>query len=121
MLPAHLDLLRAAAIVVVVLGFDVHRSLFSDPPVDELETIDYEGMLPEEAGNRSGEPDDNIFRESVLSKVDKTIVEAPGVTPYLALPEVGRNPPRTAPAAPSAGTARTGSGSSTTSSTGAGR
>jgi membrane protease subunit HflK len=26
--------------------------------------------------------------EQVLSKVDKTIVEAPGVTPYLALPEV---------------------------------
>jgi membrane protease subunit HflK len=24
----------------------------------------------------------------VLSKLDKTIVEAPGVTPYLALPEV---------------------------------
>ncbi|MFW2830079.1 FtsH protease activity modulator HflK [Sphingomonas sp. ID0503] len=28
--------------------------------------------------------------EKVLSKVDKTIVEAPGVTPYLALPEVKR-------------------------------
>jgi membrane protease subunit HflK len=28
--------------------------------------------------------------ERVLSKVDKTIVEAPGVTPYLALPEVSR-------------------------------
>jgi ABC-type branched-subunit amino acid transport system substrate-binding protein len=40
--------------------------------VQSLETIDYEGMLPEEAGNRSGEPDDNIFRESVLSKVDKS-------------------------------------------------
>ena len=26
--------------------------------------------------------------EQVLSKVDKTIVEAPGVTPYLPLPEV---------------------------------
>ena len=30
--------------------------------VQSLETIDYEGMLPEEAGNRSGEPNDNIFR-----------------------------------------------------------
>ena len=40
--------------------------------VQSLETIDYEGMLPQEAGNRSGEPDENIFRESVLSKVDKT-------------------------------------------------
>jgi membrane protease subunit HflK len=28
--------------------------------------------------------------EQVLSKVDKTIVEAPGVTPYLPLPEVKR-------------------------------
>ena len=28
--------------------------------------------------------------EEILSKVDKTIVEAPGVTPYLALPEVNR-------------------------------
>jgi membrane protease subunit HflK len=26
--------------------------------------------------------------EKVLSKVDKTIVEAPGVTPYLPLPEI---------------------------------
>jgi len=26
--------------------------------------------------------------EDVLSKIDKTIVEAPGVTPYLPLPEV---------------------------------
>ena len=28
--------------------------------------------------------------ESVLGKTDKTIVEAPGVTPYLPLPEVRR-------------------------------
>ena len=38
--------------------------------VQSLETIDYEGMLPDEAGNRSGEPSENIFRESVISKVD---------------------------------------------------
>ena len=37
--------------------------------------------------------------ERVLSKVDKTIIEAPGVTPYLALPEIQR---RAAPAAPAA-------------------
>jgi membrane protease subunit HflK len=30
--------------------------------------------------------------EDVLSKVDKTIIEAPGVTPYLPLPEVGGRP-----------------------------
>jgi membrane protease subunit HflK len=32
--------------------------------------------------------------EQVLSKVDKTIVEAPGVTPYLALPEVKKQQQR---------------------------
>jgi membrane protease subunit HflK len=37
--------------------------------------------------------------ERVLSKVDKTIIEAPGVTPYLPLPEVSRR------AAPQAGAA----------------
>jgi len=34
--------------------------------------------------------------EKVLSKVDKTVVEAPGVTPYLPLPEVSRRAPTTA-------------------------
>ena len=38
--------------------------------VQSLETIDYEGMLPEEAGVRSGEAGENIFRQSVISKVD---------------------------------------------------
>jgi len=32
--------------------------------------------------------------EKVLSRVDKTIVEAPGVTPYLALPEVQKRGPQ---------------------------
>jgi membrane protease subunit HflK len=32
--------------------------------------------------------------EQVLSKVDKTIVEAPGVTPYLALPQVQKTTPQ---------------------------
>lgn len=34
--------------------------------------------------------------ERVLSRVDKTIVEAPGVTPYLALPEIQRRAPEAA-------------------------
>lgn len=34
--------------------------------------------------------------EQVLSKVDKTIVEAPGVTPYLPLPQV-QKPQQPAP------------------------
>jgi membrane protease subunit HflK len=36
--------------------------------------------------------------ERVLSKVDKTIIEAPGVTPYIALPEIQKR----SPAAPAA-------------------
>jgi membrane protease subunit HflK len=40
--------------------------------------------------------------ERVLSKVDKTVVDGQGVTPYLALPELQRR----APAAPSAGAAQ---------------
>lgn len=39
--------------------------------VGELETVDYEGMLPEEAGNFVGDPNDTVFRQSVISKVDK--------------------------------------------------
>ena len=31
--------------------------------------------------------------ERILARVDTTIVEAPGVTPYLALPEVQRRMP----------------------------
>jgi len=38
--------------------------------------------------------------ERVLSRVDTTIVEAPGVTPYLPLPEVQR---RSQPAQPQQG------------------
>jgi membrane protease subunit HflK len=45
--------------------------------------------------------------EKVLSKVDKTIVEAPGVTPYLALPEVQKQRQATdAASAPSEGESR---------------
>ncbi|GAA4685376.1 ABC transporter substrate-binding protein [Nocardioides nanhaiensis] len=36
--------------------------------VQSLESVDFEGMLPEEAGNRSAEND--IFRQSLLSEVD---------------------------------------------------
>ena len=38
--------------------------------VKSLEAIDYEGMLPEKAGNRTGDPNETVFRESVVSKVD---------------------------------------------------
>lgn len=36
----------------------------------ELKTIDYQGMLPAEAGNFVGAPDDTVFRQSVISKPD---------------------------------------------------
>jgi ABC-type branched-subunit amino acid transport system substrate-binding protein len=36
----------------------------------ELETVDYEGMLPEEAGRFSGEPNDTVFREHLIVKPD---------------------------------------------------
>ena len=41
--------------------------------------------------------------EDVLAKTDKTIVEAPGVTPYLPLSQLKRTE---TPAAPAAGTAK---------------
>jgi ABC-type branched-subunit amino acid transport system substrate-binding protein len=36
----------------------------------ELTEVDYEGMLPPEAGATKGEPDEVAFRSSVISKVD---------------------------------------------------
>lgn len=36
----------------------------------ELETVDYEGMLPEEAGKFAGDPNETVFREIVMNKPD---------------------------------------------------
>jgi len=44
--------------------------------------------------------------EAVLSKVDKTVIEAPGVTPYLPLNNQGRPTPPAVQNAPSAGAAQ---------------
>ncbi|MGH3712893.1 MAG: ABC transporter substrate-binding protein [Micromonosporaceae bacterium] len=38
--------------------------------VKSLDKVDYEGMLPEEAGNYAGKPNETVFRKSVISKVD---------------------------------------------------
>lgn len=38
--------------------------------VNSLETVDFEGMLPEEAGNRSGEGNDVVFRQTLINRVD---------------------------------------------------
>lgn len=40
--------------------------------VKSLETVDYEGMLPAEAGKFVGTPDERVFRSSIISKVDPT-------------------------------------------------
>lgn len=37
-----------------------------------LETVDYEGILPPEAGATKGEPSKVAFRQSVISAVDKS-------------------------------------------------
>jgi ABC-type branched-subunit amino acid transport system substrate-binding protein len=37
----------------------------------ELDSVDYEGMLPENAGSFSGDPNDTVFREIVVNKPDK--------------------------------------------------
>jgi ABC-type branched-subunit amino acid transport system substrate-binding protein len=36
----------------------------------EVETVDYEGMLPEEAGQFAGDPNDTVFRENVINEPD---------------------------------------------------
>jgi len=38
--------------------------------IGQLESVDYQGMLPEGAGNFSGEPNETVFRESVISVPD---------------------------------------------------
>lgn len=40
--------------------------------VKSLTSVDYEGMLPAEAGNYSGAATDRVFRQSLISKVDET-------------------------------------------------
>ena len=40
--------------------------------VKSLQTVDYEGMLPAEAGRFDGEPNERVFRASIISKVDPT-------------------------------------------------
>lgn len=36
-----------------------------------LTEVDYEGMLPNEAGNFAGEPNEALFRQTIINKVDK--------------------------------------------------
>jgi ABC-type branched-subunit amino acid transport system substrate-binding protein len=36
--------------------------------INEMTTVDYEGMLPDDAGNYQGEPNETVFRQSVVSQ-----------------------------------------------------
>ena len=39
--------------------------------VKSLTSVDYEGMLPQGAGNYSGSPNDTVFRQSEINKPDE--------------------------------------------------
>lgn len=49
---------------------DITRESLYDA-AKSLESVDYEGILPEDAGNFSVEPNERLFRQSVISKVDE--------------------------------------------------
>ncbi len=49
-------------------GFDPRRATGR---VKSLTSVDYEGMLPEGAGNYSGTPNENVFRQSEVHKPDE--------------------------------------------------
>lgn len=58
-----------AAIELAVDRKDLTRAGLAEAAAS-LETVDYEGMLPSEAGRFSGEPNDTMYRQSVISKPD---------------------------------------------------
>jgi ABC-type branched-subunit amino acid transport system substrate-binding protein len=60
-----------AALETAVENDDLTRASLLDA-VRSLQSVDYEGMLPDEAGNYSGEPGEAAFRQSLISKVDET-------------------------------------------------
>lgn len=43
--------------------------------IESLETVDYQGMLPEEAGTFSGDINDQVFRQSMIAEPDPDSVE----------------------------------------------
>lgn len=48
--------------------------------IKSLDTVDYEGILPAEAGNFSGEPGDATFRQTLIQKVDEDSATGVSVT-----------------------------------------
>jgi ABC-type branched-subunit amino acid transport system substrate-binding protein len=51
--------------------------------VKSLDTVDYEGMLPAEAGKFGGEPNERVFRQSLISKPDPAAPSGVTVTKEL--------------------------------------
>ncbi|GAB2682915.1 ABC transporter substrate-binding protein [Thalassiella azotivora] len=58
-----------AAIEQAVENGDLTRAGLVEA-VGSLESVDYEGMLPEGAGNFAGEPDESVVRASLVSRPD---------------------------------------------------
>ncbi|WP_230081692.1 MULTISPECIES: ABC transporter substrate-binding protein [Aeromicrobium] len=50
----------------------------------ELESVDYEGMLPDESFNKNGEPNEVAWRQSVISKVDPKAPTGVSITKEMA-------------------------------------
>ncbi|GIH79585.1 ABC transporter substrate-binding protein [Planobispora longispora] len=59
-----------AALEKMVAGGDISRKGLL-AAVKSLTTVDYEGMLPPEAGNFSGDPNAATFRQTLINKPDK--------------------------------------------------
>ncbi|MFI6902806.1 ABC transporter substrate-binding protein [Nonomuraea sp. NPDC050394] len=62
--------LKAALEKMVASGDISRKGLLA--AVKTLATVDYEGMLPPEAGNFSGDPNTATFRQTLVNKLDET-------------------------------------------------
>lgn len=62
--------LKEALEEAVSAGELTRQGLFN--AVKSLDSVDYEGMLPDEAGKFSGEADERVFRQSLIAKVDES-------------------------------------------------
>ncbi|WP_328994972.1 ABC transporter substrate-binding protein [Kribbella sp. NBC_01245] len=58
-----------AALEKAVASKDLTRAGLLDA-AKSLATVDYEGMLPAEAGKYAGEANDRVFRQSLIAKID---------------------------------------------------
>ncbi|WP_084960508.1 ABC transporter substrate-binding protein [Thermoactinospora rubra] len=62
--------MKAALEKMVASGDISRKGLLA--AVKSLSTVDYEGMLPPEAGNFAGDPNAATFRQTLINKVDET-------------------------------------------------